>query len=174
MEFIKITGFTLIAGMAYGILHDQVTARICVEYFTIAHAPLFPTTSPFWLAVFWGIVATWWVALPLGLLLACAARIGAPAKLTLRDLRQWILCLLAGMAVLAFAAGVIGAWRAGQGDVALAQRFGIPEDRQIGFMADAWAHEASYLGGIVGGLVLIVHVGLHRMRSARRAAQPAS
>ena len=68
MEFIKILFFSVVAAIFYGILHDQVTAHICVEYFSIAHPPVFTTNSPFLLALGWGIIATWWVGLPLGLL----------------------------------------------------------------------------------------------------------
>ena len=54
MEWVKIATFALVAGIAYGILHDQVTAHLCVEYFTIAHPPLFPRAmAPFWLAICW-------------------------------------------------------------------------------------------------------------------------
>ena len=77
MEALKIVLFATLAAVCYGILHDQVTAHLCVEYFTIAHPPVFPTESPFWLAIGWGIIATWWVGLPLGVLLAVAARFGA-------------------------------------------------------------------------------------------------
>ncbi|MFI5379272.1 MAG: hypothetical protein ACHRHE_08245 [Tepidisphaerales bacterium] len=33
----------ILAAVCYGIVHDQVTARICVEYFTIGHPPVFLT-----------------------------------------------------------------------------------------------------------------------------------
>jgi hypothetical protein len=31
--------------VVYGIVHDQVTARVCVEYFTVGHPPVFQTNS---------------------------------------------------------------------------------------------------------------------------------
>lgn len=170
MEFAKITLFALAAAIVYGILHDQVTAHLCVEYFTIAHPPLFPTQSPFWLAIGWGIVATWWVGLPLGLLLAMAARIGTRRKLGWRDLRRPVLALLLAMAACAAVAGIIGAVRAQQGAVVLAQSWGIPDDRQVAFMADAWAHLASYGSGTIGGLVLIAFVVARRLRPLPAAA----
>jgi hypothetical protein len=170
MEFIKITLFALAAAIVYGILHDQVTAHLCVEYFTIAHPPLFPTQSPFWLAIGWGIAATWWVGLPLGLLLAIAARIGPQRKLGWRDVRRPVLALLLAMAVCALVAGIVGAVRAQQSAVALAQSWGIPDDRLVAFMADAWAHLASYGSGIIGGLVLIAFVAVRRLRPAPAAA----
>jgi hypothetical protein len=62
MEALKIAVTCVIAAVVYGIVHDQFTARICVEYFTIFHPPLFHTQSPTLLGIGWGIVATWWVA----------------------------------------------------------------------------------------------------------------
>jgi len=54
------------AAILYGIFHDQVTARLCVEYFTIGHPNIFGTDNPTVLAIAWGI-CTWWV----GFYLAC-------------------------------------------------------------------------------------------------------
>ena len=65
LRYVAIVALALFAGIAYSILHDQVTARVCVEYFTVGHPRIFPTESPTLLAIGWGIVATWWFALPL-------------------------------------------------------------------------------------------------------------
>ena len=46
MEAVKIGILCIAVAVVYGILHDQVTARVCVEYFTIGHPPMFPTNSP--------------------------------------------------------------------------------------------------------------------------------
>src|SRR4051794_17299349 len=94
LEAIKIILFGTLAAIVYGVLHDQITAHLCVEYFTIAHPPLFPTRSPFLLALGWGIVATWWVGLPLGIGLAIAARAGAAPRLGLIELRKPIIVLM--------------------------------------------------------------------------------
>src|ERR1700742_3819758 len=99
MEFAKIILFCLAAAIVYGILHDQVTAHLCVEYFTVAHPQVFHTQSPFLLALGWGVIATWWVGLPLGILLAAVARLGTGHRLTLSDVRPWIVRLLIAMAV---------------------------------------------------------------------------
>jgi hypothetical protein len=54
MEIIKIWLLSIAAAILYGILHDQVTARVCLEYFTVFHPPVFDTTSPTLLALGWG------------------------------------------------------------------------------------------------------------------------
>ena len=109
MEGAKIVLFSLGAAIAYGILHDQVTAHLCVEYFTIGHPPVFPTRSPFLLARGWGVIATWWLALPLGLLLAVAARVGPEPRLTFGEARSLVLKLLVVMACSALLAGAMAA-----------------------------------------------------------------
>jgi hypothetical protein len=40
MESVKIIALCVGAAIAYGVLQDQVTARVCVEYFTIGHPPI--------------------------------------------------------------------------------------------------------------------------------------
>ena len=57
MEVPKIVGLCIAAAIGYGIAHDQVTARVCIEYFTIGHPPIFGTQSPTLLAIGWGIGA---------------------------------------------------------------------------------------------------------------------
>ena len=70
MNSLRIILLGLVSAVGYGLLHDQVTVRISLEYFTIGHPPLVPTEDPTLLALAWGVVATWWVGLPLGGLLA--------------------------------------------------------------------------------------------------------
>jgi hypothetical protein len=62
----KILLLCILAATTYGILHDQITARLCLEYFTLAHPPLFHTESPTILAFCWGILATIGVGAVLG------------------------------------------------------------------------------------------------------------
>ena len=171
MEFLKIMGFSLLAAICYGILHDQVTAHLCVEYFSIAHPPVFPTHSPFLLALGWGVIATWWVGLPLGLLAAAAARIGRGRPLSFARVRGLILRLLLAMAVCAAISGATGAWLASAGNFPLLDGWSqvIPREKWIVFSADQWAHLASYASGILGGLIVIACILWLRLRP-----QPAS
>jgi hypothetical protein len=156
----------LVAGVSYGILHDQITARVCAEYFTIGHPPIFPTTSPTLLALGWGVLATWWVALPLGMLLAFAARSGRKPRLAAAELVRPLGVLLVVMACCAFIAGALGFIFATVGWVTLVPDLAdrIPASRHNAFLADLWAHSASYLAGIVGGVVLAIQT--YRRRGA--------
>lgn len=160
----------LVAAITYGILHDQVTARVCIEYFTIAHPPVFPTESPTLLAIGWGIIATWWVGLPLGIVLAIAARAGGWPRLTWRELLAPARWLLVMMALTALVAGILGYVLMRQGSITMVDWYAdaISPSRYARFMADAWAHLASYAGGIVGGLALAGWT-IRRRRTLSRA-----
>jgi len=144
------------AGIFYGIVHDQITARICVEYFTIGHPQLIDSDSPAVLALVWGVVATWWVGLPLGIGLAVAARFGSRPKLRVYDLIRPLLVLLGCMFVLAALAGLVGFTTSKMGAFHLVEPLAsrIPKDKHIAFLVDGWAHTASYLAGLMGGIVL--------------------
>lgn len=169
MESLKILGLSVAAAIVYGILHDQVTARVCVEYFTIGHPRIFHTESPTLLAFGWGVVATWWMGLLLGLPLALAARAGPAPRLTARDLVKPVARLLLAMATVALTAGLAGYFAFRSGGVALlpgmAER--IPAEKHAAFIADLWAHLASYASGFFGGLGLCVRLVLRRRRLSR-------
>ena len=156
MPSLRIVLLALSAAVVYGILHDQVTARICLEYFTIGHPPVFPTQSPTLLALGWGIIATWWVGLPLGLLLALAARAGSLPKLSARDLNRPVLYLLATMAFSAVIVGGLFYYLARVHTIHLWPPLDtlVAAPAREAFLADVGAHLASYVVGTLGGLVL--------------------
>lgn len=168
MQFLAIIMLAVFGGAVYGILHDQVTVRVCLEYFTIGHPPIFPTHSPTLLAIGWGIAATWWVALPLGFTLAVVSRLGSRPKWTARQIVSPLLVLLASMGCCALIAGVAGYVLVRFGIVAIAPSVleNIPAPQRVAFMADWWAHSASYLSGIVGGAFLCSYVWRSRRRPA--------
>ena len=148
------------AAVAYGIVHAKITARICVEYFTIGHPPVFGTESPTLLGLGWGIIATWWVGLLVGVPLAVAALAGCRPKRALSSLVRPVATLLLVMAVCAVAAGVAGYGLGQRGLVQLTEPLDsmVPADRHARFLADLWAHSMSYLVGFVGGVVTIARV----------------
>jgi hypothetical protein len=171
----RIISLCFVAAIAYGIVHDQITARICVEYFTIGHPPVFDTDSPTLLGLGWGVIATWWVGLLLGLMLAFAALRGSRPKRTARSLVGPVAILLVWMGTLAAVAGVLGFLAANLGWVRLVEPFAsrVPVERHALFIADLWAHSASYLVGFVGGLILIRRVWRSRQRfTSTTTAQP--
>ena len=165
MESLKIVLLSIAAAIAYGILHDQVTARICVEYFTIGHAPIFGTEDPTLLGIGWGILATWWVGLFLGAPMAIVARAGKRPKRDAASLVRPIAILMAVSACGAVVAGLLG-WMLASRDVVrlvgpMAEA--VPADRHVAFLIDGFAHTASYGFGFVGGLILMALVWRSRL-----------
>jgi hypothetical protein len=158
VQSLKIILLCIASAVIYGVVHDQITARVCVEYFTIGHPPVFGTDSPTLLGLGWGVIATWWVGLILGVPLAAAARAGGRPKRSAGSLMKPVGFLLAVMGCCALAAGVVGYAFARNGAMVLLGPIAdaVPEDRHVRFIADLWAHLASYIVGFVGGLVLIV------------------
>lgn len=158
MESFKIVLTCVGAAILYGIVHDQFTAHICVEYFSVFHPPVFPTTSPVLLALGWGVLATWWMGAFLGVLLAVTARTGARNKIGVRELLRPISELLLVMGLLATVAGLAGYVLATRRVIAPPGwiGFALSPQKHARFMADWWAHIASYLVGFLGGILLCV------------------
>jgi hypothetical protein len=172
MASIRILLLCTFAAVVYGIAHDQITARVCIEYFTVGHPPLFDTDSPTLLGLGWGIVATWWVGLLLGVGLAIAARAGIsrPPR-TVASLVKPVVLLMIVTGLCAFVAGLAGFALAELNVVYLvgSLRQLIPRDKHSLFLADLWAHLTSYGVGGVGGLIVMVRAWLSRrdLRSPR-------
>jgi hypothetical protein len=159
VEFIKIVVLCVTAAVLYGIVHDQFTARICTEYFTIFHPPVFTTNSPTLLAFGWGIIATWWAGAMIGLPLAIAAQAGTRSRMSAGQLVPYIVRLLLFMALCAIAFGCIGYW---WGHMPEGMSNILPASMERRLLADLWAHSASYASGFLGGMVLCVLVWKRR------------
>jgi hypothetical protein len=169
MQSLKIIFLCIAAAILYGIVHDQVTARICVEYFSVFHPPVFHTHFPTLLAFGWGVIATWWVGLCLGLILALASRAGSRPKLPVAALLKSIGILLLVMAACAAVSGLTSFVLTRRGLLAppawIASR--LAPSAYAAFMADWWAHSASYAVGFLGGIVLCI-VQFRRRATERR------
>jgi hypothetical protein len=164
MQFFAIVALCVLAAVTYGVLHDQVTARICVEYFTIGHPPIFGTDDPTLLGLGWGMLATWWVGVILGLPLAAAARLGKRPQQSAASLIRPLAVLMIVSALCAALAGYIGALLARAGWILLLEPLAseVPRAKHVGFLADLWAHGASYISGFIGAGVMILHVWRRR------------
>lgn len=168
MQALAIIVICIVSAVVYGIVHDQVTARVCVEYFTIGHPPVFDTDSPTLLGLGWGIIATWWAGLLLGIPLAIAARAGRRPRRDVRSLLRPIFTLLLIMGACALLAGIAGFVFGSIGAIVLVDHLAekVPVDRHARFLADGGAHLASYLVGFVGGIAVIEPVWHSRRRPA--------
>lgn len=160
MQWLAIVVVSIMACVAYGIAHDQITAHICVEYFTLGHPQIVPSRDPTILAFVWGVVASWWVGAILGMLLATAARAGPRPKWSAGSLLRPMAVLFGGNAMFACLAGLAGYIASSNGWVWLVGRMAknVPPEKQVAFLIDLWTHNASYLGGFVGGIMLVAWV----------------
>ena len=162
-----ILGLAVLASVTYGVIHDQITARICVEYFTIGHMPILGgTENPTILGFAWGILATWWVGLMLGIPLAFVCQTGSLVKKSAKDLVVPLLVLMMVSGCLAAGAGVVGYLLATSGQVWLVGEFAdrVPPEKHVAFLTDLWIHNASYAGGFLGGTVLMLWIVFDRYR----------
>jgi len=168
MEFLKIVVLGLVVAMGYGIVHDQVTTRVSIEYFTIGHAPIFNTDSPTLLAFGWGVVATWQLGAILGLVTAAFSRLGSRPKISAGQLLRPIAALVLLMATMSLVFGILGFLSSSHGaarlDDALVLR--VPEPAHNRFVADLWAHRAAYLTSYFGSVFLWAWIVRRRRRLA--------
>jgi hypothetical protein len=170
VESLKIILLCIVAAIIYGILHDQMTARVCVEYFTIGHPPIFHTDDPTLLAFGWGVIATWWMGLVLSIPAVLASRIGSWPKFDAAHLVRPVACLLIVMACASLLAGIAGYFLARSGIVQLmgSLAYRVPQAKHVVFVADLWAHLAAYGVGFFGGLGLSIWVLFRRRRWGRQ------
>ena len=156
IEFAKIVLLGLIAAIAFGVVHDQVTARVCVEYFTIGHPPLFGTSSPTLLAVGWGVLGTWRLGLVLAVVTAIFARLGSRPPVTARRLLRPLAVLLLAVAAASLVFGIAGFFLVARDVIAVDRTlvWGVPPSSHARFVADLWAHRAAYLVGYFASVVL--------------------
>ena len=150
---LQIILLSVFAACLYGVAHDQITARLCLEYFTVAHPPLFHTTSPTLLALCWGVAATAGIGAALGGVLALVSQAGDAPTWSISRLGRYLFLLLAVMAASAFFAGAIGYQLSLHGFIFLPADLAgaIPASRHDRFMLVWFAHMASYLAGLGGG-----------------------
>src|SRR2546422_3993746 len=99
MHGVAIVLLSIASAVVYGVVHDQITARVCVEYFTIGHPPVFRTENPTLLGLGWGVIATWWVGVLLGVPLAAASQIGSWPKRSARSLMRPLVILMIACAI---------------------------------------------------------------------------
>jgi hypothetical protein len=167
--FAIVAGIVALAG-AYGILHDQVTARICLEYFTVAHPRIMESEDPTLLALAWGVIATWWFALPFGLIAAGLARLGPRPQLSVGEVLRIAALSLAVTGVLAGVAGAF-AWITRPPTPTYWSEL-IPARQHGRFVVAAAMHLTSYVGGAMTALGALVVIGVRRFRPTLTSAAP--
>lgn len=156
----KIVGLAVAASVGYGLIHDQITVRLSPAYFTEwqVHADFFQHPNLTVVALFWGVVATWWVGLILGVLLVCASVLGKGNPRAWGDLVRPLLLVMGVTGALA-ALGYIASRTAGFQVSPNMVGFWIEDQEEYARFSSVWvAHTLSYFGAGTGGLGLCVHI----------------
>jgi len=174
MEKAKVILIAILVAITYGIIHDQITAHLCVEYFAVAHPPLFHTKSPTLLGFLWGVFATIGIGAVLGSILAQVSQSEGLHPYPFGRLCRSLLILAAAMALMALFAGVLGFELSRHSIISLPAGFAgmISPARRDRFMAVWFAHCASYLAGLTGGAFIILRIWNQRDRPRVLALLP--
>jgi hypothetical protein len=165
-EMPKVILLILCAAMFYGIIHDQITVRLCPEYFTLAHPPLFHSASPTLLALGWGSAAAVGIGAVFGVLLGLVSQSPGLPPIPIPRICNLILRLLSIMAVAAALAGCVGFHLSRLAIISCPSVWAefVPASRHNQFMAVWFAHCASYVVGLGGGAFLIFRIWDQRQR----------
>lgn len=149
----------------FGILHNQISARVSEEYFTVGHRALIHSTSPTLMGIAWGVNSTWWVGLSLGVLLAIAGRAGTAGKRTASSYVKPLILLFLVCGGSSILMGYIGYRLSSGGSIPFLRGMSnaVELSRQPRYMAALWMHTTSYTVAAMGGLILSVRVAAARL-----------
>lgn len=149
----------------FGMTMDQLSARLCPEYFTVLHPPIPNLTDPTLLGIAWGYLGSWWGGAVMGYVMGIVATAGTKhPPVSLRQLVVPMLCIVAITVVGTLITGV-AVWRHTE---MLEVRFAdwldraVPPERQRNAFIVANYHFAAYASAIVASVVMIVRVGIKR------------
>jgi amino acid transporter len=147
-----------VAGL-YGVAHDQISYTVAPEYFTkfkfrqfgFTDMPLPERVR----ASMVGFLASWWMGIPIGLLVGAAGFIHRGHRRMLR-VSLWSLLIAVGFTLLFGLGGLIyGYFQTAHIDLADYRGWFIPDDvtdlRR--FLCAGYMHNSSYLGGVLAILV---------------------
>ena len=166
----------LFAACSYGVVHDQITVRLAIEYFTIAHPPIFRATSPTLLGLCWGIAATSGIGVGLGTILALVSQSDGYPPYPIAQIKKDLLRLVAAMAIASSLAGVVGYQLSKRDLISIASHFAetIPLQKHDRFVAVWFMHLASYIVGFGWGSFLCYRVWRDRGKPAVLGLFPSS
>lgn len=151
--------------VGYAVLQDQVSARLCPEYFTVFHPPIEGLTDPTLLGVAWGFLGAWWGGVLMGYTAGLTATLGTRPPLAPRDLFRPVLALLAATATVTALTGFIVWQHAELFEVSLGRVADVvPAHRRVWLLVVACYHFAAYGTAIAGSVLLCLWVRRERIR----------
>jgi hypothetical protein len=153
------------AEVVYAMLQDQISVRMCREYFTVAHPRIEAITEPTLLALVWGFLGAWWGGALIGAIAGFSARLGRWPKLNAAELLRPLAWLLVFQAVATAAAGWIATYEVAEPGFTIIEPLAsqIPEDRHDACFIVSRMHQGTYLSAIAGGVFLCGWILRRRM-----------
>jgi hypothetical protein len=154
---------TFVAGL-YGALHDQISYTISPEYFTKFKFRQFAYADFGWpprvFAAEVGFLATWWVGLIAGWLVARAGLVELPTSMRRPCTFKAFLIVLTVAPLTGLMAALTGIAVARWSDLSGWSEFQHALDLEdLGaFVIVAYLHVGSYLGGVIGLVLAVVYV----------------
>jgi hypothetical protein len=175
-----ITAGSVGAAVLYGILNDQVTIRVCKEYFTHGFHKLmlddYPdnflkrhflqSNSATKLAIGWGIFGTYDLGkyLATGMLAATRIPLGSIPRLSIKDLILPTTIAFSGVGLACLAKGLYGYRKAAKmTEEELNNAINCPDLKNSSpatkrkFIANAYAHDAAFSAGACAGAAMIIY-----------------
>lgn len=156
----------LIAGL-YGALHDQISFSVSSEYFTefkFIQFGLADSSLPDRLrAGIIGFLATWWMGIPIGLLVGAFGFLHKPAStMFTRTIKAF--GVVAGVALLIGVGGLIYGWFFASHQLSDYHGWFLPPDLASprNFLSVGHMHNFSYLGGVVGLAIGVIFQFIQR------------
>lgn len=150
----------------FAVAQDQVSARLCVEYFTVLHPPIVGLTDPTLLGVTWGFLGAAPAAFLGGYAIGVAATVGpwprlSPARV-LPALGLGVLGMTAAVGITGFATWM----NVGVFDVQLDLVAPVPVERHDEVLIVGTYHLAAYVAGVLAGAAVLGWVVWRRWRMA--------
>jgi len=152
----------------YGMVQDQVSVRLCPEYFTIYHNPIPGLTEPTLLGIAWGFLGAWWGGALLGYSAGICATAGKSPPWPVSRLIVPMLVVIAFVAAVAAICGfAVQTYLQGFAVTVNAESAeAIPLERRRNVVTVACYHVAAYASAILGSVVLCLWIA--RKRSMER------
>jgi hypothetical protein len=159
-----LLGIVLLSG--YAMLQDQVSARLCPEYFTVLHNPINGLTNPTLLGITWGFLGSWWGGALLGYGAGLASTLGRNPPMTVKQLLKPMLCVIAFVTACTAFTGISVAMNADGFSISInvLSIEAIPIQRRTMAFIVATYHLVAYASSVVGSVVCIVWIANNRAK----------
>jgi len=153
--YLLIVALAMVVAGLYGMIHNQISYTVAPEYFTkfkFRQFGLVDTPLPDRVrASMVGFLASWWMGIPIGLLVGAAGLIHRDSREMFR-VTLWSFLVVLGFTLLFGLGGLLyGYFQTAHIDVADYREWYIPDDvtdlRR--FLCAGYMHNSSYLGGVL-------------------------